>query len=52
VFDNNTGDADYVLEKYNAVSPIRYGKSEDLAKVFGVQGPSDAVIRCLDSKFS
>ena len=43
VFDGNAADADYVLEKYNDVSPVRYGKSGDLAKVFGVQGPSDDI---------
>ena len=40
VFDENNADADYVLEKFNAVSPMKYGKSSDLAKVFGVQPPS------------
>lgn len=43
VFDENTADADYVLEKYNTVSPVRYEKSEDLSKVFGVQKPSDDI---------
>jgi hypothetical protein len=43
VFDSDQTGADYVLEKYNSVSPIKYGESTDLDKVFGVQAPSDDI---------
>ncbi len=43
VYDSDTGDADYVLEKFNAVSPVKYKMSSDLDKVFGVQPPSDDI---------
>jgi len=43
VFSGSSEDADYVLEKFNEVSKIRYENSEDLAKVFGVQPPSDDI---------
>jgi hypothetical protein len=40
VYSGSQADADYVLEKFNRVSVIKYPKSSDLAKVFGVQPPS------------
>ncbi len=43
VFDGDSEAADYVLEKYNAVSPMKYEVSTDLAKVFGVQPPSEDI---------
>jgi hypothetical protein len=43
VFDSDQSGADYVLGKYNSVSPIKYGESTDLDKVFGVQAPSDDI---------
>ncbi|MCK5735725.1 MAG: hypothetical protein KAH21_04565 [Spirochaetaceae bacterium] len=43
VYDSDVNAADYVLEKFNAVSPVKYGKSSDLDKVFGVQPPSDDI---------
>jgi len=43
VFESDDTAADYVLEKFNAVSPIKYEKSSDLVKVFGVQPPSDDI---------
>ena len=43
VFDGDEAGADYVLEKYNAVSPVKYEVSADLARVFGVQPPSDDI---------
>ena len=43
VFADDAAGADYVLEKYNAVSPIPYEKSADLDKVFGVQPPSEDI---------
>ncbi|PIE03955.1 MAG: hypothetical protein CSA76_06780 [Spirochaetales bacterium] len=43
VFDGDAAGADYVLEKFNAVSPLKYEKSADLTRVFGVQPPSDDI---------
>ena len=43
VYDSDRNAAEYVLEKFNAVSPVKYGKSTDLDKVFGVQPPSDDI---------
>jgi len=43
VFDTDDAAAEYVLEKFNAVSPIKYKNSSDLVKVFGVQPPSDDI---------
>lgn len=43
VYDSDRSAAEYVLEKLNAVSPVKYSKSTDLDKVFGVQPPSDDI---------
>ena len=43
VYDSDNAGADYVLEKFNAVSPLKYEKSSDLDKVFGVQPPSEDI---------
>ena len=43
VYDSDMSSADYVLEKFNDVSPVKYEKSSDLDKVFGVQPPSDDI---------
>jgi len=43
VFESDSGGADYVLEKFNEVSQIKYRFSSDLDKVFGVQPPSDDI---------
>ncbi len=43
VYDSDRSAAEYVLEKLNAVSPVKYGKSADLDKVFGIQPPSDDI---------
>ncbi len=43
VYDSDRSAAEYVLEKFNAVSPVKYGTSADLDKVFGVQPPSDDI---------
>jgi hypothetical protein len=40
VYEDDQAGADYVLARFNEVSPIRYEKSSDLIKVFGVQAPS------------
>jgi hypothetical protein len=43
VYEDDQAGADYVLARFNEVSPIRYEKSSDLIKVFGVQAPSDDI---------
>jgi hypothetical protein len=43
VYDTDLQAAEYVLEKFNNVSPVKYEKSSDLDKVFGVQPPSDDI---------
>ncbi len=43
VFDGDTESANYVLERFNAVSPVKYENSSDLTQVFGVQPPSDDI---------
>ncbi|MCG8453245.1 MAG: hypothetical protein MI717_08700 [Spirochaetales bacterium] len=43
VFDHDVKAADDVLAAFNAVSPVKYAQSSDLAKVFGVQPPSDGI---------
>lgn len=43
VFDGDDEGAKYVLDRYNSVSPVSYKDAEDLAKVFGVQPPSDDI---------
>jgi len=40
VFEENEEDGLYVLEKFNAVSRVKYSQRRDLMKVFGVQKPS------------
>ncbi|RKX83597.1 MAG: hypothetical protein DRP70_14515, partial [Spirochaetes bacterium] len=43
VYESDIASADYVLEKYNDVSPVKYEESSDLDKVFGVQPPSNDI---------
>ena len=43
VFDQDEKAAEYVLMKFNEISPVKYKRSADLAKVFGVQAPSDDI---------
>lgn len=43
VYDSDKAAADYVLDKFNSVSPVKYEESADLDKVFGVQPPSDDI---------
>jgi len=45
VYDEDQAGADYVLARFNEVSPIRYDNSEQLMLVFGVQAPSDDITR-------
>jgi len=43
VYEEDQAGADYVLARFNEVSPIRYENSERLMMVFGVQAPSDDI---------
>jgi len=43
VFDGDDEAAAYVLERFNAVSPVSYERPEELSMVFGVQPPSDDI---------
>ncbi len=44
IFDQDRKGSEFVLEKFNSISPIKYDGVEDLDRVFGVQPPSDSII--------
>ena len=41
LYDGDEEAGAYVLEKFNAVSPVPYDNPDDLVKVFGIQPPGD-----------
>ncbi len=43
VFDDDPKAAEYVFQKFNEVSPVKYQAVSDLTKVFGVQPPSEDI---------
>ena len=43
VFEGSDENARYVLEKYSEVSSVQYTEAASLAKVFGIQPPSEDI---------